>query len=369
MLPGVAPAQSAAGATSVESLYAAAKEAEAHNDTAAAIQSYQQILRLEPNLAPAYNNLGSIYYDAGQYRKAIEVLQAGLRRDPKMASSHAILGSAYLAVGESRNAVEQFSLAVKENPNDKRSEDLLEQTLISEHQYSTAAQRLSARVDRSPGDQDAWYRLGKIYLQMSQDALSRAEQINPDSPIAHELQGELQENLRNLNAAQREYELAIKEAPDKPGTHEHLGNIFWLQGLWPQAEAEFQAELANDSANCRAQWKLADSILNESERSEEALKLLESSVARCPDLMQARVDRARALVALGRAPEALNDLLLAEKADADEPTIHFLLEKVYRAEGKDTEAAGERQAFSRLIDKNKHIPDTALPENGASPKQ
>ncbi len=369
MLIGSAIAQTTPVSVSVEGLYAAAKEAEAHNDTDGSIRRYQEILRLEPSLAPAYNNLGSIYYDAGQYRKAIEVLLAGLRRDPKMASSHAILGSAYLAVGESRKAIEQFSLAVKENPSDARSEDLLEQTLISEQEYPAAAERLRARVSRSPGDQDAWYRLGNVYLQMSQDALSRAEKINPDSPVAHELQGELQENLRNLNAAQQEYELAVKEAPDKPGTHEHLGNIFWIQDLWPQAEVEYRAELVNDGANCRVQWKLADSILNANESQEEAMKFLETAVARCPDLMQARVDRARALVGLGRAPEALDDLLLAEKADADEPTIHFLLEKVYRAEGKNAEATAEREAFGMLIEKGKRIPNSAgSSENIASPK-
>jgi tetratricopeptide (TPR) repeat protein len=368
MLPGAMPAQSAAGTTSVASLYAKAKEAEAHNDAETAIRSYQQILRLDPSLAPAYNNLGSIYYDAGQYRKAIEVLQAGLRKDPKMAASHAVLGSAYLAVGESKNAIEQFSLAVKENPADARSEDLLEQTLISEQQYSLAAERLRARVNRFPGDQDAWYRLGRVYLQMSQDALSRAETMKPDSPVAHELQGELQENLGNLDAAQQEYELAVKEAPDKPGTHEHLGNLFWIQGLWPRAEAEFRAELANDSANCRAQWKLANSILNANENAEEALKVLESAVVRCPHLTQARVDRARALIAVGQAPEALDDLLLAEKADADEPTIHFLLEKLYRSEGKDVEAAAERRAFSELMDKHKRHPNSTASANVASPK-
>jgi tetratricopeptide (TPR) repeat protein len=367
--PAIIFAQSPAGAPSLESLYAEARDAQAHNDTEGAIRSYQEILRLNPGLAAAYNNLGSLYYDVGHYRKSIEVLQAGLRRDPKMASSRAVLASAYLAVGDNRHAIDQFVLAVKGNPDDKRSEDLLEQTLISEHEYAAAAERLRARVARSPQDQDAWYRLGKVYLEQSQDALSAVEKIDPDSPVAHDLQGELQENLGNLTAAQQQYELAVKAAPDKPGTHEHLGNVFWVQNLWPQAETEFKAELANDNTNCRAQWKLADSILNAGESSEDALHIVGPAIQRCPSLMPARVDRARAFVALGRPAEALDDLLLAEKADASEPTIHFLLAKVYHAQGKDAEAALERATFSRLVAKDKPLETKGAHANsGTSPE-
>jgi predicted Zn-dependent protease len=64
--------------------------------------------------------------------------------------------------------------------------------------------------------------------------------------------------------------------------------------------------------------------------------------------MQARVDRARALVRLGRQPEALPDLLMAEKESPSEPTIHFLLANVYRTQGKTSEAQEEMRTYGTL---------------------
>jgi predicted Zn-dependent protease len=65
-------------------------------------------------------------------------------------------------------------------------------------------------------------------------------------------------------------------------------------------------------------------------------------------LMQARVDRARALVRLGRQPDALPDLLLAEKDSPREPTVHFLLAAVYKAQGKAADAQQEMVTYGTL---------------------
>jgi Flp pilus assembly protein TadD len=64
--------------------------------------------------------------------------------------------------------------------------------------------------------------------------------------------------------------------------------------------------------------------------------------------MQARVDRAQALIQLNRQKEALPDLLLAEKDSPDEPSIHFLLASVYRAEGRTDEAKQELHTYGEL---------------------
>jgi predicted Zn-dependent protease len=64
--------------------------------------------------------------------------------------------------------------------------------------------------------------------------------------------------------------------------------------------------------------------------------------------MQARVDRARALIRLGKQGDALPDLQMAIKDSPGEPTIHFLLASVYRAQGKTAEAQQEMRAYAQL---------------------
>jgi hypothetical protein len=70
-----------------------------------------------------------------------------------------------------------------------------------------------------------------------------------------------------------------------------------------------------------------------------------------PELVQAHLDRARALVKLGRFGEALPDLKIAEAANPDDPSIHFLLSTVYRNQGNDSEAKVEIQRYGQLQQK------------------
>ena len=154
--------------------------------------------------------------------------------------------------------------------------------------------------------------------------------------------------MHNYDLALVEYKKAIDMAPQRAGTHMHMGDAYWYIGKWESAQTEFKAELANDPNNCMARWKLANSMLEANDSSEEALSQLSSSLERCPTLMQARVDRARALVRLGRQPEALPDLLMAEKDSPSEPTIHFLLANVYRSQGKSSEAQEEMRKYGTL---------------------
>jgi predicted Zn-dependent protease len=183
---------------------------------------------------------------------------------------------------------------------------------------------------------------------MSEDSLKKINEIDPNSVVAHEIAGEIDESMHNYDVALVEYKKAIELAPHQPGTHMHMGNGYWLIGKWASAQEEFKAELENDPYNCTARWKLANSMLEANDSSEDALAQLNQAVDRCPGLMQARVDRARALVRLGKQSDALPDLLLAEKDSPTEPSIHFLLGSVYRAQGKTQEAQQEMRTYAQL---------------------
>jgi len=89
-------------------------------------------------------------------------------------------------------------------------------------------------------------------------------------------------------------------------------------------------------------------VLEQHANPEEALANVEKALANCPNLMSARVDRARALMKLDRHREALKDLEAADKSDPAEASTHFLLAQTYRALGKTQEAQAEMKLFSKL---------------------
>jgi tetratricopeptide (TPR) repeat protein len=332
----------------VQQLYAQAKAAQQRNDAAEAIEKYRAMIKLAPHLAAAYNNLGMLYFNEHDYAHAAEVLEHGLKLHQNMPTASAMLGMSYYQLGQNDKAEPLIRAAVQANPKDDHAEMVLAQVQIRLSKYEDATQTLNRYLARNPKDQEAWYLLGKTYLQMSEDALGKINQIDPDSVVAHEITGEVDESMHNYDSALVEYKKAIDKAPQQPGTHMHMANAYWLIGKWGSAETEFKAELAVDPNNCTAHWKLANSMLEANESNDEALAELNQSIDRCPALMQARVDRARALIRLGKHADAFSDLQMAVKETPGEPTIHFLLASVYRAEGKTAEAQQEMQTYGRL---------------------
>jgi predicted Zn-dependent protease len=251
-------------------------------------------------------------------------------------------------LGDDAKAEPLLRKALRADPKDDKIEMMLARLLLNQKKLDDAAQHLNNLVARSPKDQQAWYMLGKAYLQLSENALGKINEIDPNSMIAHEIAGEIDQSMHNYDLALVEYKKAIDMAPNMPGTHMHMGEAYWYIGKWQSAQTEFNAELVNDPNNCIARWKLANSMLEANDSNEDALSELNRSLERCPTLMQAHVDRARALVRMGRQPEALPDLLMAEKDSPKEPTIHFLLANVYRSQGKSADAQQEMRTYGTL---------------------
>lgn len=343
-------AQSDAGANDprVSKLYGDAKAAEARGDFAAAAASYESLLQVAPRLAPAYNNLGSLYLRQRQYQKAAAVLEKGLKIDPKMSSASALLGMALYELGEYAGAGRNLESALRANPKDNNAELFLANDLIKLGKFEQAAEHLRQLSERQPENQEVLYLLGKVHMKLSEEALTKLNALDPNSVWAHEISGEVMESMKNYDGALLEYKKAVEVAPLQAGTHFHLGNAYWSLNMWDAATEQFRAELANDPSNCTAQWKLGNIILEQHGDSAEALKEVQKALDACPDLMEARVDRARALIKLERHAEAVRDLEAAVKADPGEASTHFLLAQAYRALGRTQEAQAEMKVFSNL---------------------
>lgn len=332
----------------VQQLYAEAQAAQQRQDVATAIDKYREMIRLAPHLAAAYNNLGRLYFNQRDYGHAAQTLSQGLKLNPNMPTASAMLGMSYMETGQVEKAEEPLEAALRANPKDGMVQMALAKARIHLHQYDGAVDLLKTYTEENPRDQEAWYLLGKTYLQLSEDSLGKINQIDPNSVVAHEVAGEIDESMHNYDGALVEYKKAIDLAPNRSGAHIHMASAFWSLGKWDSARTEFEAGLAHDPNNCTAHWKLGNAILEANGEPAEALTHLNKAVDLCPDLMQARVDRARALIKIGKHDDALPDLLLAEKESPDEPSIHFLLASVYRAQGKTASAQEETRTYGRL---------------------
>jgi len=332
----------------VQDLYSRARTAQAAGNLSEAAIQYEEILKISPRLAAAYNNLGSIYVQQREFRKAAQVLQRGLQINRDMPSASALLGIALYETGDYAGAKPRLEVALRANPDDGNAALYLANDLIHLGDFEKAAERLQALARREPKNQEVWYLLGKVYMQLSQASLARLNEIDPNSYLSHQISGEVMESMNNMDGALLEYKRAVEVAPDRHGTHYHLGNAYWKLLMWDPARKEFLAELANDSQNCQAQWKLGDILLEQQAEPQSALAELDKALALCPNLPEAHEDRGRALLKLERYEDAAKDLQIAATADPTEPRPHFLLSQAYRALGRTQEAQTEMRAFSKL---------------------
>jgi tetratricopeptide (TPR) repeat protein len=305
-------------------------------------------VQLAPRLGPAYNNLGALYFRQREFRKAVDILERGLKVDPSMSSASALLGISLYEASDYVHARPRLEAAVRANPNDNRAHLFLVKDLSQLGDFDAAAYALRQLSKRQPDNQEIWYLLAKVYMKQSENALAKINAIDSNSVLAHQLSGEMMEAMNNYDGAAVELKKAVEMAPQQLGSHYKLGGAYEGLSQWDSATAEYQAELTIDPSNCRAQWKIGSILVQKGGDANQALSALDRSLSRCPNLTDARADRARALLTLGRNADAVVDLEAAVKGDPTDARNHFLLAKAYRALGRSREAQAEMQTFSKL---------------------
>ena len=335
-------------AAAVDRIYTEAKAAQNAGDNATAIAKYQEMIRIAPNLAPAYNNLGMLYLRTHDYAKAIETLKRVHAMEPKLGSATALLGMAYFESKDYVRAKNTLEATLKVVSNDNVAALLLAKTLIQLKEFGPAASQLERLSQNDPKNQEILYLLANSYTQLAKDALVRMNEINPNSVLVHETSGQMMEDMANYDGAIVEYKKAADMAPAQPGTHYKLGKAYWETSLWGPAMHEFQAELQNDPQNCDAHAKLGDIWIKQQSQVQAALEEEDKALSICPDLEQAHLDRGEALLALGQSGKALDEFKGVEGTDPDDLQTHFLLAKAYRAMGRTQDAEAELQIYSKL---------------------
>lgn len=345
---GTLYAQSQPTGPRVQELYSQAKTSEAAGDTASAIADYEQIIKIAPRLAPAYNNLGLLYFRQARYEQAVAVLEQGLKAAPKLSSAHALLGIAYFQLNKYEDARPHLEAALRANPGDDNAALMLAKDLTNLNDFSAAAEHLQQLAKHQPDNQEVWYLLGRVYMKLSEQALARMNAIDPDSVLVHEMSGEIMEGMKNYDGALVEYKKAVDMAPTRPGTHYLLGNVYYELSAWDAAIEQFEAELRNDPSNCKSEALIGNILLEQRRETDQALVAVDKALASCPTLFQAHTDRGRALLKLNRPEDAIKDLQIAEQSNPDDSITHFYLAQAYRTTGQTELAKSEMQLFSKL---------------------
>ena len=188
---------------------------------------YLQSIQIDPNYAPAHNDLGVDYTDLSRWNDAIQEFQTALKLDPNYSYAHNNLGYAYLNLQPPRldDAINEFKTALRINVN-----------------YDTAH-----------------HNLGKAYYAQGRysDALYEFQQtarINPKHASAQFNQGRTLKKLNRMDEAVKAYQKCLEIDPDYVDAYFNLGDLYASMGDKKAAIYYFQKYIDKEKRPSEQEW-------------------------------------------------------------------------------------------------------------------
>lgn len=124
---------------------------------------FEKTLKINPNYAPAHNNLGQIFQELGENKKAIKCFEKTIKIQPGLAAPYNNLGNLLLELGENTKAVNCFEQALKIQPNLFAAHNNLGTAFGAMKEYDKAINCFKNAIKFNYKHSMSHYNLGKAY--------------------------------------------------------------------------------------------------------------------------------------------------------------------------------------------------------------
>src|ERR1051326_1485218 len=118
--------------------------------------------------AEALKEQGNTYYDHGDYQQAIAAYQNALKLDPNDADVYNNLGAAYFNLNKATEATAAFQKSISLKSDDAEAFNNLGASLYKAGRYQEASEAFLRAVRLTPNDADALNNLGAVYYVLEQ---------------------------------------------------------------------------------------------------------------------------------------------------------------------------------------------------------
>ncbi|MEO8343208.1 MAG: tetratricopeptide repeat protein, partial [Gallionella sp.] len=209
-----------------------------------ALDAFKTAIKLKPDYAGAYYNIGNALLGNRQMDEAVSNYRHALEIEPDYAEVHCALGVALKQLGKTDSAIKSFLKAKEINPGltevqtnlDIAMHDIfnVSNTMLANGQFDDAVASYQRVLDIKSDYAEAHAVIGMALKELGKlDAAvvsyQRALRIKPDLAEVHSNLGNALQDLGQLENAVESYRRALALKPDFMEAHSNLGNA--LQGL------------------------------------------------------------------------------------------------------------------------------------------
>ena len=323
-----------------------AQSLESQGDYAQALQAYRAALQHSPDSREARLGLGKVLGRLGrceESNRALEPLAESSRGDVEE-----ILGDCYFRTHNFDKAIAHLELARQIRPRSEEEWIELGRAYASVGRDKEAISTWKSWLNLNPDDADALFWIGSTYNSMAQNVLEEMERKDKNHYRVQELEGDQFRLKQEYENALQAYQKALVTAPNLPGLHFDVGDVYYQMMKYPEARQELGRELASNPDHALANFELGDIDIKQG-RVEEGMSHLERALKINPGLSEAHRSRARGLLAEKRYEDAVRELLWVAKQSPSDHTVHAMLAGAYRQMGRLKEAQQEADISAKLI--------------------
>jgi tetratricopeptide (TPR) repeat protein len=199
----------------------------------------------------------------------------------------------------------------------------------------------------TPGDAEALYWQIPSTQRLGTAAITRASEINPDSPSLHKLMGDMLQEKRDLAEAAAEYRKAISLKPDFLAAHVGLARVLNSSKEFDKAEQEARLVLDASPTEPEANFLMGEILIHRSEPAKALPFLLKAQDALPEELPVLHADLSMIFEDNGDLPRAIAEMKQAVSADVD-GTYHYRLGRLYQKAGDRAAANAELETAEKL---------------------
>ncbi len=218
-----------------------------------AARQYEELVKLEPQSAELWSNLGAMRALAGECSDALPALERARSLNTTLFAPWYFSGFCHLKVHANQQALGELRRALDVRPEDANAWYFLAEAGRNLDELGLAFDAIVRSLALDTQRPETYYAAGKISLDLAVNHYARLQQVPASSAFVYRLEGERDAAQGAWDLATDAYRKAAQLAPLESDILYALGTTYLKAGKFPQSEAAFRRclELVPNSTWCR----------------------------------------------------------------------------------------------------------------------